>query len=662
MQIILIITLLTFVIGGGWTLAVFGLSKSIVFSSATTFLFAAATASLSWCWVYGLGGAIREVNIMIVVFAVVGWLVALWKIKNGTSATADDKRVQYRLADFGMVLAIIGAVFFIGLFPKMDTPTTLTMAFRTGPDAVGIAVSTEGLLRDGSFEDLKNKVVNASIGNLSIKENTDFRTKSVYQIPSFSSSVKAEWLIGPSRWGLTGVTANILSIIGLKHLWEVMAVLPSMSVLFGALFMFDTLRQLKVANWISGLSVIGGVCNVNLVHAWLEGGLSQAFVFAGSAFIIFALLNPKLTVFHRFILGVAATIFILPSYPDLYILLLIFSILLVYASFKFVKFEFALQAALPTFASLLAGLVLSGPYLNRFVIGVSRRIEESGVGGWQQSVWTGFSENLGLFNPHNIYPSFGHPGFSEFIVIALDAAVIAFLIRRIRFRSISIPALISICISALIIFFYYKTRYMDHSINYTYFKVVGMLAPFLMSLLSFTPNASFTNKRDQKFVALFCIFAIIACSNYVFDYRNTSTRLSHSIPADLIRATSEHEINNYDVISPNYSIEIASFAAFGDLRLINRKTVLFVDSAENHPLAILIERRNCPQWMCLSNVPDQNFQILTPKYALLLLDMDSSMLVKPGPTDYEFIARIISNASLLVNGPMFNRSLQPISG
>ena len=94
---------MAFVIGGGWTLTIFGLSKSIVFGSATTFLFAAATASLSWCWVYGLGGKIQEVNVMIVVIAVVGWFVALWKFKNGTSATADDQRVQYRRADFGMV-------------------------------------------------------------------------------------------------------------------------------------------------------------------------------------------------------------------------------------------------------------------------------------------------------------------------------------------------------------------------------------------------------------------------------------------------------------------------------------------------------------------------------------------------------------------------------
>ena len=120
---------------------VFGKSKSIVFHSATTFLFAAATASLSWCWVYGLGGAIREVNVMIVVLAVVGWLAALWKLKSGTFKT-DDERVKYRLADFGIVLAIIGATFFVGLFPKMDTPTTLTMAFRTGPDAMGLTAST----------------------------------------------------------------------------------------------------------------------------------------------------------------------------------------------------------------------------------------------------------------------------------------------------------------------------------------------------------------------------------------------------------------------------------------------------------------------------------------------------------------------------------------
>ena len=401
---------------------------------------------------------------------------------------------------------------------------------------------------------------------------------------------------------------------------------------------------------------------MNLVHAWLEGGLSQAFVFVGSAFIIFGLLNPRLTVLHRFILGVAATISMLPSYPDLYILLLMFSLLLLYASFKFRKFEFALQGTLPTCAGLLVGLVLSGPYFIRFIIGVSRRIEESGVGGWAQPVWTGLSENIGLFNPYNIYPNFGHPGFNEFFVIALDAAVLGFLIQRIRFRLPSNPALVSICLSTLIIFFYFKTRHIDHSTNYIYFKVVGILSPFLLALFSILTRSRGATKRDQRILALFCIFAITACGNYVFDYRNTSTRLSNAIPGELIQANTEHEINKYDVISPIYSIEIASFASFIDLRLINRNQSLLVDLAEKHPVAILIERRDCPKWQCLSRVPVRNLQNLTPKYSLLLLDIDSSMLVKPGPTDYGFIAQIISDASLLVNGPIFNRSLQPISG
>lgn len=659
MNVLLITLLLAFLVGGGWTFVVFGKSKTIVFYSATTFLFAAATASLSWCWVYGLGGAIQEVNVMIVVLAVVGWLAALWKLKSGTLKT-DDERVKYRLADFGIVLAIIGATFFVGLFPKMDTPTTLTMAFRTGPDAMGLTASTEGLLRDGTFLDLKNKISAASINDLSIEDITSARARAVYEIPSVASSIKAEWLVGPSRWGFAGIAANILSFIGVIHLWEVLAILPSLSVMFGSFFIYETLKESNYKTWLSGLCVVGGICNVNLLHAWQEGGLSQAFVFIGSAFIIFGLLNSKFSVAQRFILGSTATIFILPNYSDLFILLVLLCLSLLFVTLRLHKFDHALQNGLTMCISLLTGLALSGPYIIRFTISVSRRVAEAGVGGWQQPVWTGFSENLGLFNPYNIYPNFGHPGFSEFIVIALDAAVIAFLIRRIRFRSISIHALISICISTVIIFFYFKTRYVDHSINYIYFKVVGMFSPFLLTLLFMNSKSDTSNKRDQRILSIFCVLSIAASCNYVLNYRNTSTRMSNSVPENLLQVSAE--LKNYDLIIPNYSLEWSAFSSFVDLRIINRKNTFLVDPAESHSLAIAIERRNCPQWKCLSNVPDQNFQILTPKYALLLLDIDSSMLVKPGPMDYEFIAHTISNASLLVNGPMFNRSLQPISG
>lgn len=88
-------------------------------------------------------------------------------------------------------LALVVA-FFFGLFPKMDSATSLTMAFRTGPDAIGTAIASEALLRDGSKSALTRKIMNdTSFGSL----EDLFTDSNLYRTASFSQQVKTEFVL-----------------------------------------------------------------------------------------------------------------------------------------------------------------------------------------------------------------------------------------------------------------------------------------------------------------------------------------------------------------------------------------------------------------------------------------------------------------------------------
>lgn len=640
---------------------VFGLSKSIVFCSATTFLFAAATASLSWCWVYGLGGAIQEVNVMIVVLSLVGWLVALWKFKNGTSATADDERVKYRLADLAIVLAIIGATLFVGLFPKMDTPTTLTMAFRTGPDAIGNSIGVDALLRDGTYSELETKILQSSYHIKSMNTLLDQKSKNVYTIPSLSTSVKAEFIMAGLRWGFSGVSANVVSLVGLENLWVVLALLPALSVLFGSLLIYDCLRSNKISASLAGACSVGGLVNVNFLHGWHEGGLAQAWVFISLAVLFMVLLDKYLCLGQRIVLMSCAVVIALPGYSDWFIVVAALMLIMLFIGLKGKQFEFIATKIFPVFVALIFSAVACGPYFIRFCTYIPRRLNDAGVGGWPMPVWTGLGENLGVFNPYNLaYPYTGHSGIGEFIVVLANAAVLAALLRIVfkRFKSASIVALCSVATFLAIIAF--KTGVLDGSSNYQYFKAVGLLAPIIFPLIAWTTKSTENLKIEKRFIALLCLAAVFASYNYILDYRQTSVRLPHNMPAEVLDANRRNELDNFDILTLG-SYGQKNIAPFSDFRFINRgvgaMTVRVVDPKR---LGVLIELDNCYNWLCVNNVDKDHLVTITRQYRLLLLDGKSDLLLSAdGRLDPSFLSTI-NKLSSKVRGPWFWTDFTPL--
>jgi hypothetical protein len=597
---------------------------------------------------------------MIVVLAVVGWLGALWKLKIGTLKTAENGRVKYRLADFGMVLAIIGATFFVGLFPKMDTPTTLTMAFRTGPDAIGNSIAVDAMLRDGTYSDLESKILKSTYNIKSMEILLNQESKNVYTIPSVSTSVKAEFITAGLRWGFSGVSANIVSLVGLKNLWVVIALLPSLSVLFGSLLIFDCLRTNKLSAAFAGACSVGGLVNVNFLHGWHEGGLAQAWVFISLAIIFLVLLDQKLSTRQRIFLMSAAVLIALPGYSDWFIVVIALFLIMIFIGLKCKQFEFVSNRVFPVFCAVIFSALACGPYFVRFCTYLTRRLNDAGVGGWPMPVWTGLSENLGVFNPYNIaYPYQGHPGMDEFIVVIANAVVLAILLRVTikRYEAISVVVFSSTALFFAVIAF--KTGVVDKSSNYQYFKAVGLLAPIFLPLMGWNTISTKKLKTEKLYTALLCTAAVFASLNYVLHYRQTSVRLPNTMPAEVLAANRYDQLDNIDILTIN-SQSINNISPFSDLRIINRgvkkSSVRVVDPRQ---IGILIKLDDCYKWLCVKNVDQDHLLIVTNHYRVLLLNEKSDVLLDANGRLNPSYLTSINILSTEVNGPSFAFPLIP---
>ena len=654
-------------VGGGWSYFIFGASRSLVFRSAITFLLSSTIASLSWGWVYGLGGAIDYVNIAIVISSFLGWVAAWFKFRKSKGQKIKHTKVQSIQVDAVFMLVAIFAIFFVGLFPKMDSPTSLTMALRTGPDAVGTSIASDALLRDGSNHELELKVLKDS----AFESRTDLLepgSRNQWTIPSFSSQVKSEFILTVKRYGgSAAITANVLSLIGLKYLWSVTALLSTLSVLFGTFLIFDCLRSNKISVWLAGACSIAGSVNVNFLHVWNEGGMLQSWVFISLASIFFVLFTPNFdfSVKQRSILTSSAVIVLLLGHFDMLLLTLTFLSVFLFLSLIYKPAQSSQKDLNVLIIATVVGLIACGPYFFISLNNLMRRLTELGPGGWGMPVSPRLAEIFGLFNSYNLpYPQQGRTMVGVFTVDLLTYGLLIFLSTifwRAR-KKLSVVFSFSIFVTLALVF--HKTILIDFSKNYRYVKAVGFLAPLLFPLLGLTLKTPDTKNRFEKFILLsLCSLTLLASTNYILNYRQTSTRISHTMPEQLLASNHDLKLNNIDLVGDTTNLNIANFYPFVNLRWINRSTsfgvALKFNSHKN--IGILISIDQCEQWECLRNLNSNNILNATEDFKILLLNTNSSILFNKDGRLKENYIDIINEISAEIHGPSFDSNSRIIS-
>jgi hypothetical protein len=281
-------------------------------------------------------------------------------------------------------------------------------------------------------------------------------------------------------------------------------------------------------------------------------------------------------------------------------------------------------------------------------------------------VWTSPAENIGIFNPYNAYQ--GHPGASELIVTLANAFTITIILRLLISGKHKFPKIIFGAITSLLLLIAFKTNILDHTSNYQYFKAVGVLSPNLIPLLGLIVGAHKTGKMNRLLVASLCLCSVIASTNYILHYRDTSIRLPNTIASQVLEANVGGRLDSYDILTtsefahftaPPYNAWI--FPPFMDSRFINRNTSeLLIDKNNPHKLAVIINKLNCKNWTCVKGVDASHIVALTSEYKILLFDQPSQVLVGSGSIDYDEISKTISELSRQINGPVFDSDLLPI--
>jgi hypothetical protein len=409
-----------------------------------------AVIVLCWSWLFGLGGTVNHVEIGIVFIAFSGWLLVIFKQKQLRKSSSSPFQLIENKAFSLIFFLVLLIVLFVGLFPKMDSPLHLTMAIRTGPDAVGNSIAVDALLNDGSKFQIQKLLLSEVPALNSVEELLD-SGELVYTFSSFSKQVKAEFIVFGLRLGLSGISASILNLIGEQHLWEVLAALPTLAVFCGVLLIFQCLKSNYVTTPFALAAALGGGVNVNLLHGWHEGGLAQSVVFLSTTAIFFGLFTKNLSRLQRFLFAALSSVVGLTVYSDWFIVFSCLLLVCFFLNLLFRQYQFLITRSGPVLVGYGFGFLLCGPFAIDFIRYVPRRINDAAAGGWPMPVWATPAEVFGIFHTYNT--SLGTTGYRNgviYLVFLLNLYLLAFLIRLVctKFDPLTMTFLLSVTITS----------------------------------------------------------------------------------------------------------------------------------------------------------------------------------------------------------------------
>ena len=164
----------------------------------------------------------------------------------------------------------------------------------------------------------------------------------------------------------------------------------------------------------------------------------------------------------------------------------------------------------------------------------------------------------------------------------------------------------------------------------------------------------------KKFILLLlCLLTFLASTNYILNYRKTSTRFSHKIPEQLLASNRDLRLDSLDIVSASIR-EVEVFSPFVSLRWVNRGTNFGVPLKfrSHKEIGVIISVDNCTQWSCTKNVDNERVLDVTEDFKLLRLGAKSSVLFDANGRIKANYIDIINSLSLELGGPRFDSDLK----
>jgi hypothetical protein len=275
-------------------------------------------------------------------------------------------------------------------------------------------------------------------------------------------------------------------------------------------------------------------------------------------------------------------------------------------------------------------------------------LQQGGAVGWPLPRWTSIAESFGIGTPYNT-ASIGTGARTQVDSVADGAAsalTVAFLLALIG-RCLRRPAavlLISVLGAACTV--YAKTRYLDHAINYQYFKAVVTLAPAgalaTAALLgeAISSRRAHLRRTSGLLMARFtflgsCVIAVavtISALSFVVHYRQEGTVVPPGFVTLSGSSRAQTEFRQYNVVLP------AAYQSIGEPRLLTMAlgaevvmnivgpgSVLKSRIAE--PAGLLVLEKYCPRYQCIANVKPRDVVIRMGGVALVRLSSSSNIIL-----------------------------------
>ena len=305
------------------------------------------------------------------------------------------KNLKRSVFDLYFILPAFCGFVLISLFQRGMLSTSI--AYRVGPDSFGWSDAVNFFRGTKSLSSLKSELVSQLHGTpvesaLNVVHSAN--EIAIQQIPSFTTQIQAEFLLGAHRTGLPYALGKLSALIPQSYMENVLVAFLAVSafglVRFG-LFFFKNRLNSSLIYVASPLLVL----NANLLSQTLEGGIGQFYITAFMVIMLALIIDPKSTPSE---ITFSVTLFLvtaLTSYLDaVFIALPIIGILALYHVMYIEKFWlrniFVNRFFFPSI--FLAFIPISSSFVHLFITPFSHPTS----GGWDSGIHPLPSDIFGL--------------------------------------------------------------------------------------------------------------------------------------------------------------------------------------------------------------------------------------------------------------------------
>jgi hypothetical protein len=459
---------------------------------------------------------------------------------------------------------------------------------------------------------------------------------------------------GSDRWAFQGTAGSILSFIGASHLWSLLSLLTAFALFAACAGLWASVIEATNSRLAATVAVVLLGLSSAVLNDWNEGGLAEIWVMPCCLLFIQPLLKLGESRRRGAIIGVGIGVAgVLPAlHEEFFADSLVFAALMILSIPVLARVWF--DSWWPIAIGAIAGFAIVAPVAYQILLTLTLSLGGVASSGWPMPRWASLAEAFGIGNPYDSpLMAVGVRTPLERIVDGLaDAGIAVFLLSLLGriWRRRSVTLLGAVLATGLAV--YVKTRYVDHAINYQYFKVIVILAPagalaigcLIGEHLQRSPARQATRRLSGPMsIASMALVLAVAVSgiSYIIDYRIQGSVLPPRYTALASSTKVQNTFHRYNVVwtfatlpaLQTAAILVDALAAEVDLNLIYTSTHL--GTRAKNPIAMLVLEYGCPRFACLASVHRGDVILQKAGVALVGLGGTTQALAKLPSSDWQ---------------------------